>query len=268
VGCADTALPLPPVFERFLASFDCPILPMRYESAELCKISINMFLVASVSTTNMLAELCEAIGAEWREIAPALRLDQRIGPHAYLTPGLGVGGGNLTRDLETVRNLARQHGSDAGIIDAWNANTRRRKDWSVATVRKTLLSDLPHASLGVWGLTYKENTQVTKNSPAMHLINQLRGVPIAAYDPAARLDPAESPSWLRVVTSPLEACSGADGLVVMTPWPEFSKIDPAAIAAVMRGRVLIDPFGSIDAVDAHRHGFSYYRLGAGRLSLA
>lgn len=266
VGCADPALPLPQPLEGFLGSFGCPILPMRYESAELCKIGINMFLVASVSTTNMLAELCEAIGAEWREIAPALRLDQRIGPHAYLTPGLGVGGGNLTRDLETVKSLANQHGTDAGIIDAWNANTRHRVDWAVVAVRKTLLTHVPNATLGIWGLTYKENTQVTKNSPSLHLIGQLRGVPMAAYDPAARLLPEETPSWLRVVGSPLEACRGADGLVVMTPWAEFSRIDPAAIAAVMRGRVLIDPFGSIDATAADRHGFSHYRLGTGRLA--
>ena len=94
VGCFDPAAPLPESYAAFLRAFGCPVLPMRYESAELCKISINMFLVASVTTTNMLAEVCEAIGADWSEIAPALRLDRRIGPYAYLTPGLGVGGGN------------------------------------------------------------------------------------------------------------------------------------------------------------------------------
>src|SRR5207245_1505995 len=82
-----------------------PILPMRYESAELAKISINMFLVASISTTNTLAELCERIGADWSEIVPALKLDKRIGQHAYLAPGLGIAGGNLERDLTTVCRL-------------------------------------------------------------------------------------------------------------------------------------------------------------------
>src|SRR5208282_3885562 len=92
VGCADPARPLPPAFAAFLASFGCPILPMRYESAELCKISINFFLVASISAANSLAELSEHIGAEWSEIMPALRLDKRIGPHAYIAPGLGIAG--------------------------------------------------------------------------------------------------------------------------------------------------------------------------------
>ena len=68
---------------------------MHYESAELAKISINMFLVASVTTANTLAEICEQVGADWVEIVPALRLDKRIGPHAYLNPGLGIAGGNI-----------------------------------------------------------------------------------------------------------------------------------------------------------------------------
>lgn len=92
VGASDPVLDLPAPYAAFLASFACPVLRMRYESAELAKIAINCFLVASVSTTNMLAELCEKIGADWGEIAPALRLDARIGPHAYLAPGLGIAG--------------------------------------------------------------------------------------------------------------------------------------------------------------------------------
>jgi len=97
VGCADPAQPLHASYAAFLAAHGCPMLPMRYESAELAKISINMCLVASVSTANTLAELCEKIGADWSEIVPALKLDKRIGQHAYLAPGLGIAGGNLER---------------------------------------------------------------------------------------------------------------------------------------------------------------------------
>ncbi len=89
IGCAESGVPLPKNLTTFLEAFGCPILPMRYESAELAKISINCCLVASVSVANTLAELCEQIGADWSEIAPALKLDKRIGPHSYLSPGLG-----------------------------------------------------------------------------------------------------------------------------------------------------------------------------------
>src|SRR5262249_50653794 len=93
VGCADPAAPLDARLRAVLEAFDCPILPMRYESAELAKISINCCLVASVTVGNTLAEICETIGADWAEIAPALRLDRRIGGYAYLAPGLAIAAG-------------------------------------------------------------------------------------------------------------------------------------------------------------------------------
>src|SRR6202007_1428128 len=104
-------------------AFGCPILPLRYESAELAKISINFCLVASIGVANTLAELCESIGADWAEIVPALRLDRRIGPHSYLSPGLGIAGGNLERDLRTVLDLAADRRADTGIVEAWIANS-------------------------------------------------------------------------------------------------------------------------------------------------
>src|SRR6185437_13120933 len=108
VGCAAPERPIPAAYGAYLSAYSCPILPMRYESAELSKIAINCCLVASVTVANTLAELSEEIGADWAEIAPALRLDRRIGLHSYLAPGLGISGGNLERDLATVLRLSEQ----------------------------------------------------------------------------------------------------------------------------------------------------------------
>ena len=80
---------------------------MNYESAELAKISINIFLISSVTSTNILSEISENIGANWSDVSNALKLDKRIGKYAYLKPGLGISGGNLERDLETFRNLLK-----------------------------------------------------------------------------------------------------------------------------------------------------------------
>jgi len=255
-------VPLPVSLAAFLGAFGCPVLPMGYESAELCKMSINMFLASSVSTTNMLAELCEAVGAEWREIAPALRLDRRIGPDAYLTPGLGIGGGNLPRDMATVKALAGEHGVDAGLVAAWYDHSAFRRDWVLRTLHRTMLSTTAEPRLGLWGLSYKEHTQSVKNSPAVHLIRHLDGVCVCAYDPAADFDAASFPRVTRA-SSALEACRGADALAVMTPWPEFGTVDLPACVAAMRGRVLIDPFGVIDASSAREAGFLHFRLGTG-----
>src|SRR6185436_16658850 len=107
--------PLPAAWRSFLETFGCPILPMRLESAELTKISINCVLAASVGMANTLAALCERIGADWSEIAPALKLDRRIGRDAYLAPGLGLAGGNIERDLATAMRLSAEHGTEAGL---------------------------------------------------------------------------------------------------------------------------------------------------------
>lgn len=260
VGCADQREPLPGPFALFLKSFGCPMLTMRYESAELAKIAINHFLAASVAMTNTLAEVCEAVGADWSEIAPALRLDRRIGQDAYLTPGLGIAGGNIERDLATVRSLAAQHGTDASVVDAIVRNSCHRRDWAIRTVRRALNGRPPADScVAVWGLAYKRDTASTKNSPALALVDALAPMPVCAYDPQARVN--GSVAHLSVAGSPLAACAGADVLAVMTPWTEFASIDVIEIKRVMRGRAIVDPFAVLDEEASVSAGFSYHRLG-------
>src|SRR5262249_33391294 len=136
VGCAEPSKALPKVLATLLGAFGCPILPMRYESAELAKIAINCCLVASITTANTLAEISERIGAAWSEIVPALKFDARIGPGAYLAPGLGLAGGNLERDLATILGLSEAVGSEASVIRAFVANSRHRPDWAKPVLRR------------------------------------------------------------------------------------------------------------------------------------
>jgi UDPglucose 6-dehydrogenase len=260
VGCADPAKQLDPRFRAVLAAFDCPILPMRYESAELGKISINMCLVASIGVANMLAELCEEIGAVWSEIVPALKLDRRIGAYSYLAPGLGIAGGNLERDLATVERLAAAHDTDAGIVRAWQANSRHRRDWAVRTIRVALLDAAPEAVVAVWGLAYKENTRSVKNSPSLATIAQLPGTKLHLHDPLVPASVAGQPTALGFAT-PLDALAGADALMILTPWLEYRAIAADEIARHLKGRVVLDPYAVIDAEAAFAAGLQYYTLG-------
>src|SRR5262247_2720370 len=151
VGCADPQRPLPAPFGALLGAFGCPILPMRYESAELAKVAINCCLIASVSVANTLAALSERVGADWGEIVPALRLDRRIGPHAYLTPGLGLAGGNLERDLATVLQLASETGADGSVVAAFQRHSGHRRDWVLRTLHAEVLAGKPDAVVGILG---------------------------------------------------------------------------------------------------------------------
>jgi len=261
VGCADPSQSLPAPYRTFLETHGCPILPMRFESAELAKISINMCLVASVSTANTLAELCEKIGADWSEIVPALKLDKRIGPHSYLAPGLGIAGGNLERDLATVCRFADELGTDAGVVRAWIANSRHRRDWALRTLHNEVLSKLEDPVLAVLGLAYKQDTHSTKNSPSIALLSSLAAFRVRVFDPLVPAAEAPNPRK-HGAGSELEACEGADVLVVMTPWPQFRKLEPREIAKRLRGKVVLDPYAVLDAAGCRAAGLAYRTLGA------
>jgi UDPglucose 6-dehydrogenase len=260
VGCADPGEPLPPALLAYLQAFGCPILPMRFESAELTKIAINCCLVSSISVANTLAELCEGIGAAWSEIAPALKLDRRIGPHAYLSPGLGIAGGNLERDLTTVIRLAQETGSDAGLVRAWIANSRHRRDWAARTLQRVLLDKNPQATVAVWGLAYKENTHSVKNSPSLATLRQLSGPRLVLHDPVVPASAAAHASATGAA-EPLQAAAGADALMILTAWPQYRGIPPAAIAQAMRGKIVLDPYAVLDARAAREAGLDYHTLG-------
>lgn len=261
VGATDPTRPLPARFQEWHAAFGCPVFVMRFESAELAKIAINFFLVSTVATTNTLAEVCEAIGADWAEIVPALRLDKRIGPHAYLSPGLGIAGGNLERDLVTVQEIAAARGTEASIVSAWQANSRHRRDWALRRIQELVLSKSADPRLAIWGLAYKQDTHSVKNSPALALARSLPAVEKLAFDPMVKSLAEPIPS-LSLAASALEACDGADALAVMTPWPEFSAMDPGLIRKQMRGNILIDPFALLDRKACRAAGFSYHKLGS------
>jgi UDPglucose 6-dehydrogenase len=260
VGAAAPANPLPAPYRAWLDAFGCPVLVMRYESAELAKIAINFFLVSTVSTTNTLAEVCEAIGADWGEIAPALRLDQRIGPHAYLKPGLGIAGGNLERDLVTIQGLATEHGTEAGIVAAWQRNSAHAKGWALRTLQREVLAPKPAARIALWGLAYKQDTHSLKNSAAIELLRAIEGTDCHAYDPVARIDPAAFPR-VTVHARALDALTGADALVIMTPWRQFADIPPSSIRQRLSGDWVIDPYGVLDAGACRASGLRYARLG-------
>jgi UDPglucose 6-dehydrogenase len=260
VGASDPAATLPESFRKWHEAFGCPVLVMRYESAELAKIAINFFLVSSVTTTNTLAEVCEAIGADWDEIAPALRLDRRIGPHAYLKPGLGIAGGNLERDLVTVRRLAAENGTDDGVIAAWQANSTHRRDWVLRILQRELPGGTPGALVAVWGLAYKKDTHSTKNSPSLDLLRALSPCRIRAHDPVAQIDVNEFPHVARVPTAS-EAPVGAAALVIMTPWDEYGSIPAESIRSALSGKLVIDPFGVLKRADCARAGLKHFQLG-------
>ena len=171
IGCSNPNIKLHRKLNNFFKLYKAPIIKMSYESAELTKISINMYLISSVITTNKIAEICEELGANWSDIIPALQLDNRIGKHAYLKPGLGISGGNLERDLFTITSISNNYNLDDSLFQSWNKISEYKKSWAWKKLKRFSLKNDENLQICILGLAYKENTDSTKNSPESVEIN-------------------------------------------------------------------------------------------------
>ena len=259
VGAADPAQPLPAELAEGLARFGCPILPMRYESAELTKTAINLYLFGAVTYANTLADLCEEVGADWSEMVPALRLDRRIGPAAYIRPSLGVAGGNLERDLVTLRELCAAHGVDATYIETLIQYNARRYRWVHRQLERRVLAERRPPVIAVWGLAYKKDTRSTKNSMALRVLGDLRGrAEIRAYDPLVGAPEIEGAAT--VLPDREATLAGADCLLILTDWDEFAATPRDAFKA-MRRPLVIDCVGVVDPRRTDLDGVEYLSMG-------
>ncbi len=260
VGCADSDTGVEPLFAKALSVYNCPILPMRYESAELAKTAINLYLIASVSYANTLADLCEAVGADWGEIVPALRLDQRIGPAAYLRPSLGIAGGNLERDLVTLRSLASEEGVDAVVFDGFSQANKKRYYWALRMVNRYVMTQSAKPRIAVWGLTYKKNTHSTKNAPALRIIQDLSAhAEFVAWDPVVR--PQDVPRTAQVLGSLTDTLRNADALLIMSDWDDFVRADLQPVRANMKRSLIIDCAGVLEGRQKELTGIEYVSMG-------
>lgn len=260
VGLADPVEGLPAAMAEFLSAFGCPILPMRLESAELAKMSINICLAASVTVANTLAGIAERTGADWREIVPTLKLDARIGPKAYLDPGLGLAGGNIERDIAALRAIARDTGAEAGLLASIAASSAYSRDWALRALHESLATPSPDVTVALLGLAYKPDTHSIKNSAGVALARHLRGWRLRVHDPlvdAKCLGDQNACAF----ADPLEAVIGADALVLTTPWAVYRTLDPAKLAAAMRGRIVVDPYRLLDPAACERAGLLHRVLG-------
>jgi UDPglucose 6-dehydrogenase len=233
-------------------------------TAEMIKYVANSFLATRISFINEVARLCEAIAVNVDDVVDGVAQDPRIGRH-FFKPGIGYGGSCLPKDVAALRYVGETLGVATPVLSAvQEVNTAMR----TAAVRRlrARLGTLENRVIGVWGLTFKANTEDTRESPAMDVVGLLlnEGAVVQAYDPAVISDPTLVSERIRGHLCPtaLEAACGADGLAILTEWPEFATIDLGTVRERMRGSVLFDGRNVRAQADAESHGFAY--LGVGR----
>lgn len=214
---------------------------MSLESAEMTKHALNAFLATSVAFINELARLCEATGADAKEVERGLKSEERIGPKAYLSPGAAFAGGTLARDVRFLMDFGRRHQVATPLFQSVMASNDLHKSWVHDKVRQ-LLGRTEQPIISVLGLTYKPGTSSLRRSAAIELCIRLHqeGLRIQAHDPAVTALPEEHRAAIRLCSSPRQALTGADLAVVATEWPDYRALKAAQILEWMRRPLIID----------------------------
>ncbi|MEV5748304.1 UDP-glucose/GDP-mannose dehydrogenase family protein [Actinoallomurus sp. NPDC052308] len=256
--------------ERLRAAFapildlGTPVVRTDLATAELVKVAANSFLATKISYINAMAEVCEAVGADIKDLADSLALDDRIGGK-FLRPGLGFGGGCLPKDIRAFAHRAEEIGVGQAVsflreVDAIN---RRRRARTVDLVRELLGGRLAGANIAAWGAAFKPNSDDIRDAPALDVARTMHGLGgyVRVFDPAALDNARRAYPELRYGDSALDVARDADVVVLLTEWAEFREVDPAALGEVVRHRRIVDGRHALDADVWRAAGWEYRALG-------
>jgi UDPglucose 6-dehydrogenase len=241
-----------------------PFIVTGTKSAELIKHASNAFLALKISFINAVANICEAVGADIREVREGIGSDSRIGPR-FLNPGIGYGGSCFPKDLKGFQAVAREVGYDFRLLEEVMSINEQQRQRFLRKVRNTLWT-LKGKRVAVLGLAFKGGTDDIRESPAIALVDTLlsEGCAVQAYDPAAMARAQEAlprSPHLSFVHSSYDAAKDADALLILTDWEEFGHLDLGRIADALKRPIVIDGRNMYDPEYMARHGFMYVSIG-------
>jgi UDPglucose 6-dehydrogenase len=240
-----------------------PLLVTDPASAELIKYASNAFLATKISYVNAIANLCEAVGADIKEVVLGMGYDKRIG-FEFLRPGPGFGGSCFPKDTRALVRIAEDAGYDFGLLEGVIEVNIEQHERMVSKVADAVGGLLEGKTIAAWGLTFKAMTDDLRDSPALEVIRQVvsRGAVVRAYDPMVpptRTDPRLS--LLTLCADPYDACADADAVVVLTEWDEFRWLDFAKVQDQLKHPTIVDCRNLLDPAPLRRRGFSYVAVG-------
>ncbi|WNM24967.1 UDP-glucose dehydrogenase family protein [Demequina capsici] len=241
-----------------------PFLVTDLATAELVKVSANAFLATKISFINAIAEICEVTGADVTQLADAIGYDERIG-RKFLGAGLGFGGGCLPKDIRAFQARAGELGVGPalGFLREVDEINLRRRERVVELVTECAGGALNGAKVAVLGAAFKPNSDDVRDSPALDAAGRLHlaGAQVRVYDPEAAANAAAIWPTLTYASSMVEACEGADVVLVATEWKEFREADPVALAALVSEAKVIDGRNCLPVERWLAAGWEYHGLG-------
>jgi UDPglucose 6-dehydrogenase len=240
-----------------------PVVVTDYATAELVKVSANAFLATKISFINAVAEICEIVGADVKELADAIGHDERIG-RRFLNAGVGFGGGCLPKDIRAFLHRAGELGAEDFLgflreVDAINLHRRQR----IVQLVETMVGELAGSRVAVLGAAFKPNSDDIRDSPALFAAGQLQlaGAEVQVYDPEAMDNAMKLFPTLRYAESAEEACADADIVVHLTEWTEFRELTPRDLNDVVRHRRILDGRNALDPSLWREGGWEFRGMG-------
>ncbi|MCD6401280.1 MAG: UDP-glucose/GDP-mannose dehydrogenase family protein [Anaerolineales bacterium] len=241
-----------------------PIVITDLRTAEMIKYASNAFLATKISFINEIANICEALGADVKEVAVGMGYDKRIGPY-FLDAGLGYGGSCFPKDVKALAHMAEEKGRHPQLLGAVMDINNDRRFMAVSRVKEMLGDDLQGCTIGMFGLAFKPNTDDMRDAPSIDIAKAFleNGASVRAYDPVAMDNAKVILPEVEMMSDPYTLAAGCDAIVVNTEWNEFKQVDLERVRKNMKTPILFDGRNIYDPEKMSSLGFTYRGVGRG-----
>ena len=255
------------VMRQIYAPFESETSPLLFtarRTSELIKYAANAFLSIKITFINEVADLCEAVGADVRDVSRGIGLDNRIGAK-FLNAGPGYGGSCFPKDTLALLKTAEDYASPIRVVDVVVQVNEARKRAMGRKVLKMMGGDPRGKTVAILGLTFKPNTDDMREAPSLSIIRALQdsGCKIRAHDPEGEEQARELLTDIVFADDAYEAASGADAVALVTEWDEYRELDLKRLAGVMATPVFVDLRNVYSRAEAEAAGFIYEAVGRG-----
>src|SRR6266540_2029679 len=241
-----------------------PIVITDLRTAEMIKYASNAFLAAKISFINELADLCEIVGADVKEVAAGMGYDARIGRY-FLDAGLGWGGSCFPKDVQALAYMAKEHGLKPKVLDSVMGINYDRRKQVVKHLEQLLGGSLKDRTIGLLGLAFKPNTDDMRDAPSIDIAQDLNaaGASVRGYDPVAIEVARTILPAVEFFNEPYEMAQDCDALIVVTEWNEFKQLDLEKLRSLLKAPVIFDARNIYDPNMMKEMGFTYRGMGRG-----
>jgi UDPglucose 6-dehydrogenase len=240
-----------------------PIIFMDIVSAEMTKYAANAMLATKISFINDIANLCEIVGADINKVRKGIGSDSRIGPK-FIYPGIGYGGSCFPKDVQALIRTASENNYELKVLQAVEAVNKYQKLVLFNKISTYFKGDLKGRTIGIWGLSFKPQTDDMREAPSLYIINSLlqAGAIVKAYDPVA-IDEAKHHfgETITYCEDQYEALIDSDCLAILTEWPEFKFPSFKIMKKLLNKQVIFDGRNIYDREQVTKNGFEYFCIG-------